>query len=293
MRAITRLVVSSFQLSYRAKIAFFFNFIFPLLMAFAYFQIFARGAPEAVARMMGPLVSLTIMINALLIAGMRSAEMRERDMFRQFHLTPVTAFHVVMSDMLLGYLLFLPVLAAELLLGLYGYHMPFAGSISEFFLMCSVGYLTLSALGVLLSSLVNTVQEANVVIQLVFFVLLFLSGTTMPLEDLPRSLQRIATFTPPTLMIVPLNGILLRGDTLLQHAPEIAALLATCVAAGIVAVLVFRWDKYEKVPRRNRIQAIVTLIPLLIVGMVLNSSSHQSWLPAATSPAHTTIPQSR
>src|SRR5204862_7064939 len=94
----------------------------------AYFQIFARGVPLAVARMMGPLITLTIMTNAMLIAGMRSAEMRERDMFRQYHLTPVRAFDLVLSDMILGYLTFIPVCIAEFAIGIFFYHMPFAGS---------------------------------------------------------------------------------------------------------------------------------------------------------------------
>ncbi len=288
MRAISRLVLSNFQLSYRVKIAFFFNFIFPILIAFAYFQIFARGAPLAVARMMGPLISLTIMINALLMAGMRSAEMRERDMFRQYHLTPTNAFYMVLSDMILGYLTFLPVAVTELVVGLYVYHMPFGGSYAAIFVVCSVGYISLSALGLLLANIVNTAQEANVVTQLLFFAMIFLSGTTMPLNDLPRALQHIAIFTPPTLMIVPLEGMILRGDHLVQHLPEIIALSLSGLTASTVAVLIFRWDKDEKVPRRNRIQATLALIPLLVIGILFNSGSHSwSWSSATNSSTST------
>src|SRR5690242_1683117 len=51
MKAILALVLSNLRLSWRVRIAFFFNFIFPILMTFAYCQIFAGGAPAAVARM--------------------------------------------------------------------------------------------------------------------------------------------------------------------------------------------------------------------------------------------------
>jgi ABC-2 type transport system permease protein len=285
MKAILRLVLSNLQLSYRVKISFFFNFIFPLLIAFAYFQIFARGNPVAVARMIGPVITLSVMVNALLLAGMRSAEMRERDMFRQYRLTPLDSFHVVLGDVLLGYLTFLPVAIAEFLIALYLYHIPFAGSYAAIFVMCSVGYMTLAVLGLLLSSIVSTVQEANVVTQLLFFVLIFLSGTTMPLDDLPRSLQHVAIFTPPTLMIVPLQGIILRGEPLSQYIPEILALLLTFFTAGIVAILVFRWDKGEKVSPRKRIQAAIALVPLLAIGILLNNSSRvRSWAPATNAP---------
>lgn len=282
MRAVSKLVLSNLHLSYRVRIAFFFNFIFPIVIAFAYFQIFAHGLPLSVARMMGPLISVTIMTNALLIAGMRSAEMRERDMFRQYHLTPVRAFDMVISDMILGYLTFLPVCLVEFGIGIYFYHMPFTGSYPAFFAVCSLGYLSLSALGLVLSSIVNTAQEASVVTQLLFFVLLFLSGATMPLSDLPHALQRIAIFTPPTLIIVQLQGIILQGDGLARHLPELVALALCCLSAIGVAVLVFRWEKGEKVPRDNRLRALLALLPLLVVGFFLNSSDRvRQWVPPA------------
>jgi len=294
MRAITMLVLSNFHLSYRVKIAFFFNFIFPILIAFAYFQIFARGLPLSVARLMGPLVVLTIMTHALLLAGMRSAEMRERDMFRQYHLTPVSALQLVVSDMILGYLTFLPVVVTEFGIARGVYRMPFNGSYPEILFLCSLGYMTLAALGLLLSSIVNTMQEASVVTQLLFFILIFLSGATMPLDDLPSPLQRIAIFTPPTLIIVPLQGMILRGESLVLHLPEMFALSLSFFTAVTITILVFRWDKDERVSRRNRIQASLALVPLLIVGLIFNFGPRsQHWIPAAKNVVEPALPNSR
>lgn len=279
MKAIPLLVLSNFQLSYRVRITFFFNFIFPMMISFAYFQIFAHGDPMAVARMMGPLITLTMMTHALLVAGMRSAGMRERDMFRQYHLTPVRSIHLVLSDIILGYLIFLPVVIVELVIGIYVYHAPFNGSYLGICALCSLGYFSLSALGLLLSSIFNTAQEAAVVTQLLFFVLMFLSGTTMPLDGLPGALQQIAIFTPPALIIVAIQGIILQGHGMAQILPELIALLLSGVTAVIVTALIFRWDKDEKVSRRNRIQASFALVPLLIIGIMLNTGPRASqWI---------------
>ena len=287
MRAISVLLLSHLRLSYRVRISFFFNFIFPILISFVYFQIFAGGAPLAVARMMGPLIALTILTNALILGGIRSAEMRQRDMFRQYHLTPIKAVYLVLSEMLVGYLTFLPVLAAEFAIGRGIYKMPFSGSYLNFFIVCSLGYLTLSAFAVLLSSVVNTAEEANAVTQVLFFACIFLSGITMPLENLSPLLQRIAMFTPPTLMIVPMQGMILSGDGLFQHLPEMAALASCCLTAAAVGILVFRWDKDEKVPRRKRIQASLALVPLLVIGILLNAgASGPHWIPAPVAPVH-------
>lgn len=271
MRAIPLLVLSNLQLSYRVKITFFFNFVFPLVISFAYFQIFAHGDPVTVARVMGPLITLTMMTHALLVAGMRSAGMRERDMFRQYHLTPVRSIHLVLGDIILGYLVFLPVMLVEVGIAVFIYHAPFRGSFLGLFAVCSLGYSAFAALGLLLSSIFNTAQEAAVVTQLLFFVLMFLSGTTMPLDQLPGALQHVAIFTPPALIIVAIQGIALQGYGLFQVLPELLALSLSGITAVIVAMLIFRWDKDEKVSRRNRIQASFALVPLIIIGIVLNT----------------------
>jgi ABC-2 type transport system permease protein len=280
MKAIPILVLSNIQLSYRIKIHFFFTFVFPMLIAFAYFQIFGRGNPLTVERMMGPLISLSMMTNALLVAGMRSAEMRDRDMFRQYHLTPVRAIHLVLADLILGYLTFLPVLLAELAIGRYIYHAPMQGSYLAIVAVCSLGYLPLSALGLLLSSIFNTAQEAAVVTQLLFVLLMFLSGTTMPLNDLPGFLQHIAIFMPPALIIVAIEGIILRGYSFVRILPEMTALSLSGITAVVVTTLIFRWDKNEKVSRQNRIQAFLALVPLLIIGILLNIGPRAGqWIP--------------
>jgi ABC-2 type transport system permease protein len=294
MRAILLLVLSNFQLSYRVRISFFFGFIFPMLTAFAYFQIFARGNPVLVAQMMGPLLSLTMMTNALLVAGMRSAGMRERDMFRQYHLTPVRAIQLVVSDMIVGYLTCFPLLVVELAFGRYFYHAPLGGSYLAMGVLCSVAYFSLAGLGLLLSSIFDTAQEAAVVTQLLFFILIFLSGTTMPLGELPKALQHVAIFTPPSLFIVAMQGIVARGYGVLQMLPEMAALFLSGITAVIVTTLIFRWDKDEKVSQQNRIQASFALVPLLIIGIMFNTGSRATqWIQDLKGAVTTSPPSGR
>jgi chromate transport protein ChrA len=108
---------------------------------------------------------------------------------------------------------------------------------------------------------------------------MFLSGTTMPLDGLPGALQQIAIFTPPALIIVAIQGIILQGHGMAQILPELIALLLSGVTAVIVTALIFRWDKDEKVSRRNRIQASFALVPLLIIGIMLNTGPRASqWI---------------
>jgi hypothetical protein len=62
----------------------------------------------------------------------------------------------------------------------------------------------------------------------------------------------------------------------------------------VVTVFVFRWDKDEKVPRRNRVRALLAIIPLLIIGLIFNSGNYiRDIMPPAKSSGSPSLPGSR
>jgi ABC-2 type transport system permease protein len=280
MRAIPILVITNFRLSYRFRMSFFFAFLLPVILTFAYFQIFGQGKASSVLAMVAPLITLSMMTNALLVAGMRSAQMRERDMYRQYHLTPLRSIDLVVSDLLLGYVTFLPIMLAQLAIARYVYGAAMNGSYLAVCLVCSFGFLPLAAFGLLLSTAFNSAQETAAVTQGLFLALMFLSGTTMPLDQLPGFLQRFAVFTPPAQIIVAIEGILVRHDGFVQILPELLALLLSGLTALVITALIFRWDKNEKVSPANRMRAVCALAPVFVLGILLNIGPRAGrWIP--------------
>ncbi|MHB8733739.1 MAG: ABC transporter permease [Terriglobales bacterium] len=272
MKAILKMTWMHVKLSYRIKIAFFFTFIFPMAFFFLYCGIFAKSDPNGVAILMSPLISLSIISSSLFGLSVQLVVMRERDMLRRYHLAPITAMQMVTSRLLGNYLLFIPVVALQFLLAVWLYHMPLHGSLFGLWLVFTLGYLALGGIGLVVAGVVNTMQEAQVVNQILFFALLFLSGSAVPLFALPKVIQHIALFLPPTLMILASEGMLVSGQSLGQHYPELLGLGLTLVASLGLAVGLFRWEKEEKATTRGRWQATLAMLPLLIVGLWLNHS---------------------
>jgi len=272
MNRMLRMAWMSVLLSYRVKIAFYFTFVFPMMFFFIYFELFAKAEPMAVAALMGPLISFSVISNALFGLSVQLVTMRERDMLRRYHLAPITAFEMVGSRLLSNYLLFMPLVVLQYALAVWWYHMPVRGSLWALWLVFSLGYLALGAIGLVVAGVVNTLQEATVWNNLLFFALLFLTGTTLPLMELPRFIQHLALFMPPTLMILGSAGIMLGGQGAGQNIPEIVGLLLVTVACVGLGVALFRWEKEVKTTRRNRLQAALALVPLLVVGLWLNYS---------------------
>ena len=272
MKAVLKMTWVYVKLSYRIKIAFFFTFIFPMAFFFLYCGIFAKSDPNAVAVLMSSLISLSIISSSLFGLSLQLVVMRERDMLRRYHLAPITALQMVCSRLLGNYLLFIPIVALQFVLAVLLYHMPIHGSLAGLWLVYTLGYLALGGIGLVAASVVNTMQEAQVVNQILFFALLFLSGSAVPLFALPQLIQHVALFLPPTLMILVSEGLLVGGQSLGQHVPELIGLAMTLLASMGLAVALFRWEKEEKATRRGRWQAALAILPLLVVGYWLNHS---------------------
>ncbi|MGH9417892.1 MAG: ABC transporter permease [Terriglobales bacterium] len=273
-------------LSYRVKIAFFFTFIFPMMFFFIYFELFAKGNPWAVAALMGPLISFSVISNALFGLSVQLVTMRERDMLRRYHLAPITPAQMVCSRLFSNYLLFLPLVVLQYVLAIWWYAMPVRGNLFALWLVFTLGYLALGAIGLVVAGIVDTVQEATVWNQILFFGLLFLTGTTLPLIELPRVIQHLALFMPPTLMILGSAGIMLGNQGVVQNLPEIIGLALIAVACVGLGVALFRWEKEQKSTRRGRLQAALALVPILAVGLWLNYSpsfqkTNQAYLDAS------------
>lgn len=269
---IWRLTWMNVLLSYRVRIAFFFTFIYPMMFFFIYFYFFAGAQPGAVAALMGPLISFEIISNAIFGFSMQLVTMRERDMLRRYHLAPISATAMVGSRMLSSYILFMPLVVLQYVLAVWWFHMPVAGNLLTLFVVFSLGFLALSAIGLVIACLADTVQEATVWNQILFFGLLFLTGTTIPLMQLPHVIQRLALFLPPTLMILGSAEVMLRHAGWGATLPDITGLVLIMLACWGLGVALFRWEKEKKSSRRDRLRAALALIPIVVVGLWLNLS---------------------
>ena len=176
----------SIKLVMRTKTALFFTFLFPLIFLFVYAGIFAHGNPEEVVYMFGPVVTLNIMGSGFLGLGLQSVMQRERGSLRRYRLAPIGPGSMVFSSLLANYLLELPTIAMLVFCAMVFFHMPLKINLLTLLILVTVGTFAFAGFGLTIASVANTMQEAQVYNNVVWFTLLFLSGVTVPLPMLPR-----------------------------------------------------------------------------------------------------------
>jgi ABC-2 type transport system permease protein len=269
-----RIALLTIRLVMRTKVALFFTFLFPLVFLFAYAGLIAHGNPNVVAYMFGPVVTLNIMGSGFWGLGMQSVMQRERGSLRRYRLAPIGPRTILLSNLLANYLLELPTIGLLLLAALLFFHMPMKIGWLTLLVLVTVGTFAFAGFGLTISSVANTMQEAQIYNNLVWITLLFLSGVTFPLPMLPRSIQRLAMFFPSTYLVSAFQGVMAQAEPLLDHWPEMLVLVTSGVFGLLFAMKLFRWEKEERISTKAKLWSGVFVLPFLVMGMRMNTRAN-------------------
>jgi ABC-type multidrug transport system permease subunit len=261
------------QLTLRNKMFLFFTVIMPFTFFFLYAGVFARGIPLRVRFFLGPVIALTVMgsfwgLSAALVI------FREQGILRRFHVTPVTASDMLASSIVANFVLTMPTVFMELLLARFIFHVTSFGNVLSAFLLVTVGTVSFASLGLVVASVTNTMQETQVINQLLWLPLIFLSGATFPLAFLPKVVQRFSLFLPATYLVEGLRHSISDSGPLWDARVPLGALAFWAILTFFLSVQLFRWEPESKVPRRAKLLVVATAIPFLLLGFWENKYGH-------------------
>ncbi len=271
MRAYLALVKIDFKLALRNKSVLFFNYFFPLFFFFMFGQLFHASQGTVVLQVVTMVTAIGIMGNGLMGAGIRAVQERESNVLRRYKVTPITPVPLLVASMTTGLLLYLPTVIVTLLLAKTMYGMVMPGSLLSFFAFVCVASVAFRSIGLIAAAVVNSSQESMIIIQPLYFAMLFLSGATIPITIFPYWLQLVTQFIPATYMMTGVAGIFQRGESLWQNWESVLALLVTTFVGLFISTKLFRWEKEEKLKASAKLWVLVVLLPFFLLG------SYQAW----------------
>jgi len=97
------------------------------------------------------------------------------------------------------------------------------------------------ALGFILAGIVPTTRTALSTVMVLFYPMIFLSGATIPREELPESIRRISQVLPLTHVVNLLRGTWI-GDPWSRHLVDVAVLAGMIVLGVAITAKTFRWE---------------------------------------------------
>jgi ABC-type multidrug transport system permease subunit len=268
--ALTRMRI---QLTIRNKMFLFFSVVMPFAFFFLYAGVFAKGVPDKVKYLLGPVIALTVMgsfwgLSAALVM------FREQGILRRFHVTPVTSSDMLASSVVANYVLTLPTVIVEILFAVVFFHLRSVGDVFAVFILVTIGTVSFASLGLVVASVTNTMQETQVLNQLLWLPLIFLSGATIPLIALPVVVQHVGVFLPSTYLVTSLQRAIYFSTPITQLLLSVTALLFWAVTTFFVSAQLFRWEPESKVARKAKLWAAATAIPFIILGVYESRTGH-------------------
>jgi ABC-2 type transport system permease protein len=191
-------------------------------------------------------MTLSMIANAGILVGVVTAAasvVRERESgtIEQVLVTPIRPGELIGAKMLptlvVGTLALLPALAIAAAVGV-----PMRGNLVWFFLGSGVFLLSAMAIGILVATFAETLQQALLMSFFFLFPVMFLSGTMVPVESMPVGMQYLAELSPLRHYMELLLGVFLKGVGLEVLWSRFAALAA--IAAVLLGVSLMRFHRY-------------------------------------------------
>ena len=187
----------------------------------------------------GILVQLVTLIGTLLTA-LNIVREKELGTLEQLNVTPITRPQFITAKLLPLWSLALVTLALGLLVGRLGFDVPMRGSLLLVFGSAAVYLLAALGVGLLISTAVETQQQAMFVTFFVVMIYLLMSGLFTPVASMPTWAQWLAQANPMLHYVAMMRAILLKGAGLADVARPLAILAVYGVAVLTLAVARYR-----------------------------------------------------
>jgi len=199
--------------------------------------------PDLASRnfMVPGVLALIVMVMTMMLTAMALVREWEIGTMEQLLVTPLKPAHVAVGK-LVPYALvgFVEILTA-LPIVLFWFRVPLRGSLVTLLLLTVPFMLCTLGLGLLVSTLSRTQQQAMMLTSFVFMLpQVYLSGFIFPIQNMPALFQWITYAVPLRYYVVILRGVFLKGVGLEVLWPQAAALLGLAAVILGLARLRFR-----------------------------------------------------
>ena len=186
--------------------------------------------------MVPALIGIILLFQSLVLTSTAVVRERERGTIEQLIVTPIRSGELIVGKIVPYVVIAFVNIIEVLLIGAILFRVPMNGSVLFLLAVSALFMTTTLGIGLLISTVARTQQEA--MITAIFYILpnIFLAGFFFPIAAMPPVLQLISYLFPLRYFLIMVRGIVLKGVGLDALWPEVIALtifgLVVVVAAS-------------------------------------------------------------
>jgi ABC-2 type transport system permease protein len=185
---------------------------------------------------------LLVTIVAFFLSGMNVVREKEMGTIEQLNVTPIKKYQFIAGKLLPFWIIAMFELALGLAVAKVFFNIPIVGSIGLVFSVAAVYLVVVLALGLIISTLSDTMQQSMFLTWFFLVIFILMSGLFTAVDSMPNWAKMINIINPVAYFIEIMRMIMLKGSGVSNFLHQFTALIIYAVAAMWVAI----W-RYKKV----------------------------------------------
>lgn len=186
-------------------------------------------------------VALILMIITMTLTSLAIVKEKEIGTLEQLMVTPIKPYQLILGKLLPFVIIGFIDVSIALAVARYWFGVPLVGSIVLLFGLSALFILTTLGLGLFISTIARSQQQAMLIAQFFFFMpFMFLSGFAFPIATMPVVIQWITHLIPLRYFLEIVRGLFLKGAGVAELWPQALALFIFGVAILSLSVVRFR-----------------------------------------------------
>ncbi len=186
--------------------------------------------------MIPALTVMLIIIVCCTLPALNIVKEKEVGTIEQINVSPIGKVSFTLAKLVPYWLIGLLVISIAMLIAKWVYGLVPAGNLWIIYAMVFLFTLTISSLGLIVSNISSTMQQAMFVIFFFIMIYVLMSGLMTPIESMPGWAQVITYFVPPRYFIDTLRAVYLKGSGFADVAKNFAALGIFAIVLAAIAI---------------------------------------------------------
>lgn len=182
------------------------------------------------------ILAMLSLVVTLILTSLSVAREREVGTFDQLIVSPLSSLEILIGKSVPPLIIALILTCIMAFIITVFFKLPFRGSLILFLSAIAVSLLAIVGVGLYISSVCNTQQQAILSVMTFMLPAVLLSGYISPIEDMPVFLQYLTYLNPVRFFMVLSRGIFLKGmgleDVIINTIPLIITAIITLTLAG-------------------------------------------------------------
>jgi ABC-2 type transport system permease protein len=185
-------------------------------------------------------ICLILLLTTLILTSMAITKEREMGTLEQLIVSPIKSWELIIGKTIPFVIIGLCDVTLIIIAGKLIFDLPIRGSLLFLFSVCFIFILTTLSLGLFISTISRTQQQAMTTAFFFIMPAMLLSGIFSSVDSMPKAVQYITVLNPLKYFVKAVRGILLKGNGFSILWPQVLALLVFAMTAVVLSSLRFK-----------------------------------------------------